>query len=154
MEGERHLRRLLAHDHWANLETLGAMQRNGEPPGRAVQIFAHVVAAEHLWLGRLKGEPQRHLVWPEWSLAECAARAAELPQIWHNVLQVGERLADPVRYTNSKNEPWTNTPEDIVLHVVMHSAYHRGQIATAMRGAGQTPAYTDFVHCIRNGFVE
>jgi len=36
----------------------------------------------------------------------------------------------------------------------MHSAYHRGQIATAMRAAGYAPAYTDFIHCIRQGFVQ
>jgi len=39
------------------------------------------------------------------------------------------------------------------MHVIMHSAYHRGQIATDMRAAGLTPAYTDFIHSIRRGFV-
>jgi uncharacterized damage-inducible protein DinB len=36
----------------------------------------------------------------------------------------------------------------------MHSTYHRGQIAAAMRQAGATPAYTDFIHAVRQGFVE
>lgn len=36
----------------------------------------------------------------------------------------------------------------------MHSTYHRGQIAAAMRKAGATPAYTDFIHAVRQGFVE
>jgi uncharacterized damage-inducible protein DinB len=39
--------------------------------------------------------------------------------------------------------------DDILMHVVMHSAYHRGQIALEVRCAGQTPAYTDFIHAIR-----
>jgi uncharacterized damage-inducible protein DinB len=38
--------------------------------------------------------------------------------------------------------------------VVMHSAYHRGQIASHMRESGQTPAYTDFIHAMRQGFVK
>jgi len=38
--------------------------------------------------------------------------------------------------------------------VVMHSAYHRGQIASSLRAAGLAPAYTDFIHGIRQGFVE
>jgi uncharacterized damage-inducible protein DinB len=42
----------------------------------------------------------------------------------------------------------------VLLHVIMHSAYHRGQIAMAMRAAGQQPAYTDFIHAVRNSFVE
>ena len=32
------------------------------------------------------------------------------------------------------------------MHVIMHSAYHRGQIAADVRAAGLTPAYTDFIH--------
>ena len=40
------------------------------------------------------------------------------------------------------------------MHVLMHSAYHRGQIAADMRAAGLTPAYTDFIHSVRQGFVE
>jgi uncharacterized damage-inducible protein DinB len=35
----------------------------------------------------------------------------------------------------------------------MHSAYHRGQIASHMREQGQAPAYTDFIHAVRQGHV-
>jgi uncharacterized damage-inducible protein DinB len=59
-----------------------------------------------------------------------------------------------VSYVNSKGEPWTNRAEDILLHVVFHSAYHRGQIASDMRPAGLQPAYTDFIHAIRSGKLD
>jgi uncharacterized damage-inducible protein DinB len=36
----------------------------------------------------------------------------------------------------------------------MHSAYHRGQIASQMRASGKTPAYTDFIHGVRQGLVK
>jgi uncharacterized damage-inducible protein DinB len=36
----------------------------------------------------------------------------------------------------------------------MHSAYHRGQAALEMRAAGIQPAYTDFIHGVRQGFVK
>jgi uncharacterized damage-inducible protein DinB len=63
------------------------------------------------------------------------------------------RVADRVTYTNSKAEEWSNTAEDILIHVTIHSAYHRGQIASDLRGAGQRPAYTDFIHAVRQGFI-
>jgi uncharacterized damage-inducible protein DinB len=63
-------------------------------------------------------------------------------------------LASPVSYTNSRGEPWTSSVRDILLHVVLHSAYHRGQIATAVRASGHEPAYTDFVHGVRQGLIE
>jgi uncharacterized damage-inducible protein DinB len=36
----------------------------------------------------------------------------------------------------------------------LHSAYHRGQIAFQMRQTGHAPAYTDFIHGVRQGHVK
>jgi uncharacterized damage-inducible protein DinB len=64
------------------------------------------------------------------------------------------RLESGITYRNTKGEPWTNSVGDILMHVTMHSAYHRGQIAAAMRAEGHAPAYTDFIHGARQGFFE
>jgi uncharacterized damage-inducible protein DinB len=37
--------------------------------------------------------------------------------------------------------------------VLLHSAYHRGQIASFMRASGDTPAYTDFILAVRQGLI-
>jgi uncharacterized damage-inducible protein DinB len=34
-------------------------------------------------------------------------------------------------------------------YALFHAAYHRGQIALQMRSAGMGPAYTDFIHAVR-----
>jgi uncharacterized damage-inducible protein DinB len=65
-----------------------------------------------------------------------------------------EALQQKIEYRNSKGEPWSSRIEDIILHLTMHSAYHRGQIALEMRKAGLTPAYTDFIHAVRQGLLE
>jgi uncharacterized damage-inducible protein DinB len=44
--------------------------------------------------------------------------------------------------------------EEILTHVVIHSAYHRGQIASDVRAAGGVPAYTDYIHAVRQGLIE
>ena len=63
-------------------------------------------------------------------------------------------LNEKIEYRNSKGEPWSSRVEDILTHVLFHSAYHRGQVALEMRAAGLEPAYTDFIHAVRQGFVE
>ena len=42
----------------------------------------------------------------------------------------------------------------ILRHIVNHATYHRGQIAADLRAAGLTPPYTDFIHAVRQGFLE
>jgi len=65
-----------------------------------------------------------------------------------------QSLTERVSYTNSKGEAWTNTVEEILTHVTIHSAYHRGQIASSLRSAGMEPAYTDYIHGVRQGRVK
>ena len=63
------------------------------------------------------------------------------------------RLNRQAEYVNSKGERYVSSVEDILTHVVFHGAYHRGQIAAKMREAGFDPAYTDYIHAVRQHFV-
>ena len=148
------LDRLLRYDIWANAETLDSL-RQGSPPARSVRWMGHIVGAEYIWLARLRQQPAAMAVWPDLAVEECAACLGDLSSIWSEYLAGIDsgRFAERVSYTNSKGEKFTSGAEDILLHVTIHSAYHRGQIASDLRAAGQTPAYTDFIHAVRQGFV-
>jgi uncharacterized damage-inducible protein DinB len=145
---------LLKYDRWANRETLSSLGQ-AIPPPRSLKWMGHIIGAELLWLARMEGETSELPVWPDLSLKECGKRLAELSQLLTGVARAGpERLSEPISYTNSKGESWTSTVEEILIHVVIHSAYHRGQIASDIRTAGQTPAYTDYIHAVRQGLLE
>jgi uncharacterized damage-inducible protein DinB len=156
-----YLRRQFAYDEWANREVLNAIRAAGDAsPGdanqRSLQLVSHILAAELVWLERLKGQPQSVPVWPQPDLAQCEAQAAKLGGQWLEFLDLitAGDVSQSISYRNSKGEEWTNTIVDVLTQVVMHSAYHRGQIATHMRATGQTPAYTDFIHGVRQGRIE
>ncbi len=105
---------------------------------------------------RLEQKQQTLPVWPEFTIEGCESQAAELSQLWKNYLAPGREadLAKSVSYRNSKGENWSSRKDDILTHVVTHSAYHRGQIAADMRSAELIPASTDFIYSVRRGFVE
>lgn len=150
----RQFDRLLRYDVWANGETLKSL-RQGPPPARTLRWMCHIVGAEYLWLARLRQEPAPLPVWPDLSVEECGTGLDEIAERWQEYLaQAGSgRFAERISYTNSKGEEWTSAVEDILTHVTIHSAYHRGQIASDLRAANQIPAYTDFIHAVRQGFV-
>ena len=108
------------------------------------------------WRRSLEQKPQSVPVWPKADLSWCEAQAAELSKLWTEYLRriAGEDLATKISYKNSKGEAWASAIEDVLTHVVLHSAYHRGQMASHMRSIGQTPAYTDFIHGVRQGLIE
>jgi uncharacterized damage-inducible protein DinB len=148
------LDRLFAYDRWANREALESI-RAGKAPALARRLMAHVVAAESLWLARLEHAEATLTVWPDLSLARCAELLDDLERRWAGYLAdlTPERRAASVAYVNSKGEPFESTVDEILTHVVIHSAYHRGQIAAAVRAAGRQPAYTDFIHAVRSGKI-
>lgn len=161
-----YLRRQFAYDEWANREVLAAIRSaasanhtSANQPSvnqRSLQLMSHILAAELVWLERLKQQPQSVPVWPEPDLAQCEAQAAKMGGLWLEFLDLitAGDVSQAISYKNSKGEEWTSTIVDVLTHVVMHSAYHRGQIATHMRANGQTPAYTDFIHGVRQGLFK
>jgi uncharacterized damage-inducible protein DinB len=73
-----YLRRQFAYDEWANHEVLNAIRAAGGANQRSLQLMSHILAAELVWLERLKQQPQSVPVWPEPDLAQCEAQAAKL----------------------------------------------------------------------------
>jgi uncharacterized damage-inducible protein DinB len=151
-----HFRRLFQYDDWANHEVVAALEKLESPPAKSVRLLAHIVAAERLWLERMRTQKQTFPVWPDFTLDQCKLEIEELGKMWKQFFATRQpdELSGAATYKNTKGESFTNQIEDILMHVVVHSAYHRGQIATDMRAAGFTPALTDFIHAVRQGLVE
>jgi uncharacterized damage-inducible protein DinB len=145
-------RRLFIFNGWANHEVLVALRAAEVTPPCSLRYMAHIAAAERLWLERIEQRAQTLPVWPDFTINQCESQAAELSSLWHNFLSAAD-LSNEISYTNSKGENWTSRVDDVLLHVIMHSGYHRGQIASDMRAAGFIPAYTDFIHAVRQSLV-
>jgi uncharacterized damage-inducible protein DinB len=81
------------------------------------------------------------------SAADCEALLEENQAAYAALLnRLGEGdLARIASYKNSKGVAYRTSYLDILTHVAFHSAYHRGQVASAVREAGGEPAYTDYI---------
>jgi len=157
--------RTFDYDSWANRECITTMLGEaGSVSPDLIGRMAHILSAQKLWLERILGQPQTLPVWPTSTVADCMALTDEMTLAWRDYLMqlsppgatgvAARSLHDCIKYCNSKGEPWSSRVEDILIHVLFHSTYHRGQIALQMRASGLTPAYTDFIHAVRQGFVE
>jgi len=151
-----HVRRLFSYDDWANHEVLASLEAVETPTQRSLNLLAHIIAAEMVWLDRMLVRKQSWPVWPQLTIQQLRVEIEKLAEVWKDYLSsLGEAgLSTSTTYKNTEGQTFTSQKQDILMHVVMHSAYHRGQIAADMRAAGFTPAYTDFIHGVRQGFVD
>jgi uncharacterized damage-inducible protein DinB len=146
--------RLFRHADWANRRVLALLQNTHNPSEKARRIFAHVLAAEQVWLMRLRGEDSSELeIWPDLSLEECAAKVKKNAAEYRQYLEVlsEEKLEEIMTYRNSQGLEFRNPVRDTLTHVSMHGSYHRGQIALLIRSAGHEPVNTDFITFVREG---
>jgi uncharacterized damage-inducible protein DinB len=56
-----------------------------------------------------------------------------------------ERLLTVLRYVNLQGQTWQYPLWRQMVHVVNHSTYHRGQLATMLRQLGARPIPTDLL---------
>jgi uncharacterized damage-inducible protein DinB len=117
-------------------------------PPKALELFAHILAAQEIWLARLAGlhSPQVQ-VWPALTLTECEEGQRRLERALDQYLRSlsEEALDQPLDYRTTAGKAFRNTPRQILTHVAFHGQHHRGQIAACLREAGATPAATDLI---------
>lgn len=145
------LRSMVRHMAWANELVLASLQDDAGSDAAGLEQFAHVLGAEHIWLTRILGQPNRAAVWPQLTLAKCATLAAGNHAGFHALVDGAsvDNLQREVTYTNSAGQTFTNRVVDILVHVFMHGSYHRGMVSLITRRGGGTPAPTDFIAFIR-----
>jgi uncharacterized damage-inducible protein DinB len=115
--------------------------------------LGHIVGAEWLWLRRWRGEsPSAAPAWVTGStLADLRGHLSTLEAERDEYLAA---LADAdlervVEYRTLAGKAYADPLGDLLRHVVNHSTYHRGQVATQLRQLGQAPPSTDLIVYLR-----
>jgi uncharacterized damage-inducible protein DinB len=148
---DRQLGKLLDHLEWADRRVLDSLRAMTHLDQRALDLYAHVLGAEHTWLARILERETREKIWPDLTLERAASLAAENAAGLRALLESrsADELQRKVAYSNSAGATFESTVEDMLLQVVLHGCYHRGQVAMVVRGAGGEPAPTDYIAFVR-----
>lgn len=147
----------MSYDQWANARMFDALARCSDadltrPLGGSFasvrDTVAHVVVVEWVWFQRWQGESPTSP--PAWATGDCTVLRIALTEVEQaRAAWLKERddaaLACDIDYRNVKGEAFRASLADLITHVVNHSTYHRGQVATLLRQLGGTLVATDFI---------
>lgn len=146
------LRSLFDYDHWANRETLASLLALDGDASRARRFFYHIIGAQRVWLSRFETpESPSTEPWPSLTLEVAASALEDLRARWNRQFAglTPEKLSGDLVHKNTKGQEFRTPIRDVLMHLVMHSVYHRGQVAAAVRDSGGKPAATDYVVYVR-----
>ena len=148
----------LRYSAWASersLQSAAAVEHEelhrdlGNSFGGVYGTLVHIYQADAIWWDRLMGANTVNL-----DQYKPPAEFGDFSKKWLALLEGyvawGEKLTAAewdrvVAYRNTKGEPFERAVWQIVLHVVNHATYHRGQITTMLRQLGRKPVGTDLI---------
>ena len=135
------------YDRWADRRWCDRLRDLPSLP-KATSLLSHLGATKQVWLGRLQGEDTSLLeIWPNDSLDEAVDRVTTAGAAMQEYVAAQSRvdLGRDARYQNSSGVTFDTPVRDILMHVLTHGHYHRGQIAQHVRAAGHDPVWTDYI---------
>ncbi|HEX2692998.1 MAG TPA: DinB family protein [Gemmatimonadaceae bacterium] len=146
-----HLTKVFQHLEWADGRVLESLRDAHTVLKKDLDLYSHILGSEHVWLCRIAGAQARVAIWPTLTLDECEKLAAENAAAYQKLASelTPESRARRITYRNSAGDQFTSTLEDILTHVSLHGAYHRGQIAASLRSSGDVPIPTDYIAFVR-----
>jgi uncharacterized damage-inducible protein DinB len=143
---KKYFLKLYQYNAWANKRVIDALNSQAVRDEKILSLMGHVVAAQFLWLHRIKGLPPAQVkLWGEYTLEKVTEMAAEAGTQWLEFVEANDNFDRELTYTNYVGDPYVNNVESIMIHLVNHSSYHRAQIAMLLRQKGFQPINTDFI---------
>jgi len=151
-------RGLLAYTIWADRQVLQALaslpdedlaRETGTSFGSVLGTMAHILGSEEVWLARLLGTPDEALPRPP-EVADVAGLRAGFEELWSQLevylasldeSQTGRDL----EWTDADGAPRATPYRQVLLHLVTHASYHRGQVVAQLRQLGWQAPSTDLV---------
>lgn len=134
------------YNAWANRRIIGALEQQAVTDEKILSIFAHLVSANFIWLNRFKDLPKsEYKLWGTYSLKELRLMVEEADRQWMDYVDSEEYKGRLLKYRNYTDNYFENEIEQIMIHLVNHGSYHRGQVALLMREKGYEPVNTDYI---------
>ncbi len=138
--------KLYQYNAWSNDRVINCLVRQKVSHAKALSLMGHIVAAQFLWLHRIKGLlPPQIKLWDNYQLDNLVKLVAEANKQWLEFVETTDDFNRELTYKNYTGDPYTNNVESIMIHLVNHSTYHRAQIALLLRQNGLEPVNTDFI---------
>lgn len=153
------LETLYAQKAWANQELFDAlasvpMQAQPDALHAAMRTLNHIYVVDRIFRAHLSGEPHAYTATntPDTPALDELHFAVAETDAWyrdHVAHTTPQALQERIRFRFTDGDAGDMTREEILLHVITHGAYHRGNVGQILKSVSVAPPrdlLTKFLH--------
>lgn len=145
--------RLFNYDGFANKLIAETIFSVGNPV-KPVQLMAHLLAAQQIWLSRFNSKPiPGFTLFPDWKADSFIQLIDDNNRAWMSYLNglTNADLEKSFTYKNLSGVELTDRLEDVLAHVINHGTHHRAQIGQLLKQLGvENLPVTDYIYYLRD----
>jgi len=152
MEYKAHFNSLLDYNSWANNNVVLALKKNNINNRKPIELFSHIVNAEIICFGRVNKDfnyPFKPFEIRSYDENINLLKSNNFK--WKDFINSLKEtdFNNVIEYKNIKGENCILRIWEIIIHMLNHSTYHRGQIASTLRSMDIQPPVSDFAEFVK-----
>lgn len=136
---------LFEYNHHCNQKLWPVFNENPDKTSeKTIKLYSHILNAHHIWNSRINALQANYKVWENHPIQNCI----DIDKAnYEKSLLILEKfdLNQIMNYKTTNGLAFNNSIRDTLFHVINHSTYHRGQIASDFRQNGLNPVVTDYI---------
>ncbi|MBF2708064.1 DinB family protein [Flavobacterium soyangense] len=134
MKKESYLKQI-RYESWANNMVIDAFSKATFPLERTHQIISHNLNAFSIWLKRIKDEEVTLKLWDLHTVDELSLLNLNLYSDWSAyICTLDDTDFERKIHFTFMGKKASISIEDLIIHLVNHSSYHRGQVILQLKG--------------------
>ncbi len=136
---------LFEYNHHTNQRLWTIFNENpNKTSEKSIKLYSHILNAHHIWNSRINAVQATYKVWDIHPIFTCM----DIDKTnYENSLLILNKfdLTEIMNYKTTNGLTFNNSIRDTLFHVINHSTYHRGQIASDFRQNGLEPLVSDYI---------
>ncbi len=136
---------LFDYNFYCNKKLIEGCSEFDSVPEKSIELFSHVLNAHHYWNSKILGNESRYQVFQIHQIKEWAEIHYENQRTCFEIITNTDDFEKRIDYENDEGRLFISNLQDILFHIINHSAHHRGQISMNFRANEIEPIPFDFI---------
>lgn len=137
---------LFDYNFYCNKQLIEVCSAMESVPDKSIELFSHILNAHHMWNARIMDMVSDYTAFQIHEVKDWGDIHYENQRSSFEITTNAEDFEKRIDYENSEGRLFISNLQDILFHIINHSAHHRGQISMNFRQNAIEPIPFDYIN--------